>query len=266
MSAPRLTTVYGALVKGEVMATAGYRANLIVSMIGWVVPFVMLALWRGAAADGPVEGITADQFTVYFAVVLVTTTLSLTGLLIYEFSPLVHNGQLAHYLQRPYHPFHNLIAKGIAFGIFRAATVGVLFTALLVFVGGDVQTGAELGTAVVLWVVGMIGAGYLAAISGTIALWVTKAFGVQSLVIGAEALIGGLYAPISLLPGWLEVVGRHNPFWFQMGAPAELLAGIIDVGAGLNAIAEGVVWVVALHAIFRWVWAKGLEQFEVVGG
>jgi ABC-2 type transport system permease protein len=254
------------LVRGEVIATSGYRANLVVSMIGWVVPFVMLALWRGAAADGPIEGVDQGQFTVYFGVVLVTTTLSLTGYLIYGFSPLVHDGRLAHYLQRPYHPFHNLVAEGLAHGIFRAATVAVLFAVLLGFVGGMVHTGSELPTAVMLWVVGSVASGYLAGLAGTIALWVTKAYGVQSLVIGAEGLLGGMYAPIRLLPAWLEVLSRHTPFWYSIGAPSELLAGITDTVDGLLAVVEAAGWIVALHFVFRRVWARGLLQFELVGG
>ena len=266
MTVPRLPTVYRALVRGEVIATSGYRANLVVSMIGWVVPFVMLALWRGAAADGPIEGITQGQFTVYFGVVLVTTTLSLTGYLIYGFSPLVHDGRLAHYLQRPYHPFHNLVAEGLAHGVFRAATVAVLFAGLLAFIGGSLHLWPELPVAAGVWLVGSVAAGYLASLAGAIALWITKAYGVQSLVIGAEGLLGGMYAPVALLPGWLEAISRHMPFWYVIGAPSELLAGIADSGDGLIAMGEAAMWVAVLHAVFRRVWARGMRQFELVGG
>lgn len=266
MSAPRLPTVYGALLRGEMMATSGYRANLIISMIGWVVPFVMLALWRGAAADGPIESITAGQFTTYFAVVLLTTAFSLAGHLIYGFTPLVHDGRLAHYLQRPYHPFHNIIADALSATAFRAITVFVLFAGVLGLVGAEFGPSAALPVAVLLWVAGLVGTAYIAALAGTTALWVTRAYGLQSLAIGAEGLLGGMYAPVMLLPGWLEIIARHTPFWFQIGAPAELVAGILDTRDGLIAIAEAVVWVGALHALFRVVWRRGLRQYELVGG
>ena len=263
--APRLPAVYGGLIRAEVMATAGYRAGMVVGLLGWVIPFVMMALWRGAAADGAIEGITADQFTTYFGLVLFTSALSLNGMLVYDFSPLVRDGRLAHYLVRPYHPFHNLIAMGLARSLFFGPAAGVLLAAVLVIVGGPIDAGA-LPTALGAWLIGSVAAGHIAALAGTIALWVTEAYGVQSIVLGLEGLLGGLYAPVALLPGFLAVVGRHNPFWFQVGAPSELLAGIIEPAAGLRAMAEGLVWIVVLHAVFRVVWRRGVRQFELVGG
>jgi len=220
----------------------------------------------GAAADGAIEGITADQFTVYFGLVLVTTALSFSGVLVYEFSPLVHDGRLADYLVRPYHPYHNLVAQGLSWGVFRAPTVAVLFALVLAVLGGSVRLGLTLPLAVALWLAGVVGAGYLAALAGTIALWVTKSYGLQSVVIGLEGLIGGLYAPIRLLPAWLEPLGHHNPFWFQVGAPSELLAGILDRSAGVAALLEALVWIAVLHVVFRAVWKRGVRQYELVGG
>jgi ABC-type uncharacterized transport system permease subunit len=31
-------------------------------------------------------------------------------------------------------------------------------------------------------------------------------------------------------------------------------------------MAEGLVWIVVLHAVFRVVWRRGVRQFELVGG
>ncbi len=51
------------MVRAEMQAAAAYRAQLFLSMLAWVVPLAFLALWRGAAADGPIGGITAPQFS-----------------------------------------------------------------------------------------------------------------------------------------------------------------------------------------------------------
>ncbi len=266
MTAPSLPRIYGALVRGELIATSGYRANLIVSIVGWVIPFVMLALWRGAAEDGAIEGVTAGQFTSYFALILLTTTLSFSAHLIYGFTPLVHEGRLADYLVRPYHPFHNLIAGGAARVAFRAPVAAVFCIGVITILGGALGGWRNAVIAIPVWIIGALTSGYLGALAGSLALWVTKAYAVQSLVIGTEGLLGGLYAPIALLPGWLEVVARHTPFWFQIGAPAELMAGMIGPGDGLQVIAEGVVWLVVLHVVFRTVWRRGVTQYELVGG
>ena len=266
MSKPRLDLLYRALLRAEIMKTSGYRANIAISALGWVVPFVMLALWRGAAADGAIEGVAAGQFTTYFVVVLVTTASAIGGYLVYGFAPLVHEGRLAHYLVRPYHPMHNLVAQGIAENAVGLPTVAVLGTVVLVATGGTLAFGWAVPVAIALWIVGAVATLYVAALTGTLALWITKSFGLQSIVLGADGLLGGLYAPVRLLPGWLEPVARHSPFWFQVGAPSELVAGMITVQEGLIALAEAGAWVAALHVLFGRVWVRGVRQYELVGG
>jgi ABC-2 type transport system permease protein len=266
MTVPRLPGIYAGLIKAEVQATSAYRLNILVSAVGWVIPFVMLALWRGAAQDGAIEGVTAEQFTTYFCMVLITTSLELSGWLTYGFSPLVHEGRLAHYLVRPYHPLHNLIAQAMAEALFRMPTVILMFAVVMAAAGAAVTAGWAIPAAFAVWLAGAAGAAYVGAIGGAIALWVTKSYGLQSIVLGAAGLLGGLYAPIALLPGVLEVVARHTPFWFAVGAPSELVAGIIDTGAGLRALAEAIVWVIGLHLAFRSIWTRGVRQYELVGG
>ena len=106
--ATSLPRVYRTLLSSELAAAATYRAQLLVGALGWVVPLAMLALWRGAGGDEPIEGITAGQLTTYYLVVLVVTGLSPIGALIFGLSELVYSGRLSSLLLRPVHPLHGL--------------------------------------------------------------------------------------------------------------------------------------------------------------
>jgi ABC-2 type transport system permease protein len=71
------------VLRAELAAAAAYRAQL--GLVSWVVPLAFLALWRGAAASGPVGGITVTQFGTYFCILLVTTNLQIVMPVIFEF-------------------------------------------------------------------------------------------------------------------------------------------------------------------------------------
>lgn len=55
----------------------------------------------------------------------------------------------------------------------------------------------------------------------------------------------------------------HQPMWFAVGAPAEIVSGIAD--PGWWAVVEAVAWVVLLDRVFRVVWSRGVRRYEAVG-
>ena len=259
----RLVAVYTALITIELQAAATYRAQLVLGALGWVVPVGFLALWRGAAAAGPVDGIPAAQFTTYFAVLLLTTSAQLTHI-VFQVAPLVHSGELSALLLRPHHPMHVLIARGVAQLAYRLPPVLVAVPLLIVVVGGTVSPSAEqwaIGIALAL--VGGVAETYLALMMGSVALWLTNSSGIRGLLLGAEWVFGGLVAPVVLLPGILPEVLRHQPMWYALGGPAEAISGISSLSPLVLVAALG--WVFALHLVFRVVWRRGLRRYEAVG-
>ena len=59
------------MVRAELTANAAYRAQLVLSAFGWVVPLVMLVIWQAATAER--ADVTAGQITAYFLVILLLT-------------------------------------------------------------------------------------------------------------------------------------------------------------------------------------------------
>lgn len=266
LSAPavRLARVGSALIGAEVQAASAYRAQLLVGVFGWVVPLAFMALWRGAAGDGAIEGTTSAQFATYFAVMLVTTSVALTPVIVFGFGDLVHSGQLSSMLLRPHHPLLTLVARAVAQKTYRVPPVLLVFPLLLALTGGTVTDHVpSLVLAPVVCLLGVIGASYLAALVATIAFWMTKSNGVQGLLSGLEWIVGGLVAPVALLPGILPDIVRHQPLWFAGGAPAEMVAGMGHHGWGTAV--EALLWIVVLDQVFRVVWRRGLRRYEAVG-
>lgn len=260
----RLARLYGGLLRSELQAASSYRSQLVLGALGWVVPVAFMALWRGAAADGDVAGITGPQFTTYFAVVMLTTAVQLSQILSFEVEPLVYSGELSALLLRPHHPMHVLVARGTAQLAYRLTPLLLVVPALVVFLGGEVTDDASqwlLGAA--LLPLGFLSVVYLGSMMGSLALWITRSAALSGLLFGAEWLIGGLVAPVALMPGPLPDVLRHQPLWFAIGAPAEAVAGISRLSPWM--LLEALGWVAVLHLAFAGMWRHGLRRYEAVG-
>ncbi len=260
----RVVSLYSGMVRAELQAASAYRAQLVLSVLAWVVPLAFLALWRSAAADGPVGGITATQFSTYFCLLLVTTNLQLSMPVIFEFGWLVYSGQMSALLVRPCHPIHQVVARAVAEKAYVLPGLVVIVPVALALTGGSV-TGTPFAwlVAVLATLLGTLAVVYLAAMAGAIAFWMTKAQGVQGLLVGAEWVLGGIVAPVALLPGpWPDIV-RHQPFWYADAAAPEILSGISAPSVWI--VAEAAVWVLGLHLLYRVLWRRALLRYDAVG-
>jgi ABC-2 type transport system permease protein len=260
----RLARVYGALLRGELQAASAYRAQLVLGAMSWVVPVAFMALWRGAAGAGDVAGVSAAQFTTYYAVLMLTTSLQLSRQLSFGVEPLVHSGELSALLLRPSHAVHPLVARGLAQLVYTLPPLLVVVPVATWALGGAVTEDTDqwlLATALVP--LGFVAEVYLGLMMGALALWFTRSAALSGLLFGAEWLIGGLVAPVALLPApWSEVL-RHQPLWYAIGAPAEAISGISRLGPWLPL--EALAWAVTLNLCFRAMWRRGLLRYEAVG-
>lgn len=265
VSGPRhVLRVAAATLRAELQARTAYRAQLAIGALGWVVPLAFMALWRGAAADGALGGITQAQLTTYFAMMLVVSNLWISGDIIFGVSSQIHDGRLAALLLRPVPPVLPSALAGLASNAYRVPVV-LVGVPLVIGLGGGTVT-RDPGRWVLALVVGTLGivsVAYVAAMVATVALWLTKAEGVQGLVFGLEWVVGGMVAPVALLPGILPELLVHQPFWYAGGAAPEIVAGMGEHSWWL--VAECAAWVLGLHLLCRAVWRRGMRRFEAVG-
>lgn len=265
LSGPRhLVRVAATLLRAELQARAAYRAQIAIGAFGWVVPLAFMALWRGAAEDGPITGISQAQFTTYFAVLLVVSNFWIIGDVVFGTAGRIHSGQLSAMLLRPLPPTLVPVAEGVAVNVYRAPVALVGMPIVIAAAGGTVtREPGDWLLAVAIAVVGIVAVTYVGALVACVAFWMTKADGLMGLVIGLQWVLGGMVAPIALMPGVLPQVLSHQPFWYAAGAPAEIAAGIGHHSAWV--LVEAAVWVVVLHLVFRASWRRALRRYEAVG-
>ncbi|MDR1119204.1 MAG: ABC-2 family transporter protein [Bifidobacteriaceae bacterium] len=253
---------FGAWFKLELKAAAAFRAQIVMSLLGWVVPFAFMALWNTAAAGTDV--MTPGQTTAYYLVMLVVTTLSRDGDLIFGMGRMVYTGELSTLLMMPFPPVLAVLGRPFATIIILAFPLAVVAPLLAWAMGAQFATG--LGAVLAGLALGLIGAladMMTAAVFSLAALWFGKWDGIMGLYFGVGWVLGGLVAPSSFMPDWLAWAMRLSPVWARQGGCAELLSGALAPKWWMFAVAA--TWVGVMALAWRRLWPRAMRRFEAVG-
>lgn len=261
----QILQTWAALFRAEFHAVSMYRTQVLLSVFSWVVPLAFMVLWRANVRQSGNQTVSPSQVTTYYAVLLITTNISLSGPILNRLSSQIHSGQLSPKLLLPLHPLKPIVAFGVALKSMRFIPL-IAIVPLVVWAGhGHIKFSlVRVLDAVALVFLGMTCTALIAGLVGCWAFWLGRSSSaVQGIVSGFEWVLGGLVAPLALYPAWLFGVLQYQPFYFAHAAPAQVISGISDPRASQLLLA--LAWVVALSALFRWTWAAGLRRYEAVG-
>ena len=262
MNAVYTGRVVWALTRAELAANAAYRWQIVLSALGWVVPMVMMVLWRQTTDDDA----TVAAVTTYYLATLVLTNLNPWGWVTFGLGDYVRTGQLSSLLLRPSNPIWTLVARALGRAPMRVVASAVLIIGVSRWLTFSFTfTPAIAVTTILAFTIGMVGVGMIFSMFGMIAFWTSKGEGVSSLCFAGEWLFGGLVAPMFLVDGWFGSLGRFQPFWLALGGPAELVAGARAPTDMVGPMAAGLVWAAALGLVFTRMWERGTRRHEAVG-
>jgi viologen exporter family transport system permease protein len=263
-----VVSVYRALLVAELQAAAQYRVQSVLWLLLTIVrPIVFLAAWTAAAATqgGSIGSFDAADFAAYYV------ALTLVGQLTnaweaYDFEYEVRNGQLSPKLLRPLHPVHYLLVANI---VWKLATLPALLPVLVLIAWTFHARFETQPWQIALFVPSVLLAAALrflvSLILGTTAFWTTRIHALMSFYDRLTFLFAGQIAPLSLLPGPLQVLAYILPFGYMLGVPADLLRGGPSLSTALTLMAGQAIWLMAAWFGFVLIWRAGLRQYSAVG-
>lgn len=230
-------------------------------------PLVSLVVWRTVAgSDGASGAFTADQYTAYFIMVLIVSTMTFIWHM-WEFEWRIRTGAFSPLLLRPIHPIHNDISENLSFKL--VGLVGVIPAAIIL----GLVFNADFGGTTVLSVVAFLPALVLAmvlrfVIEWTLALaafWLTKVSAINNLFDIFFLFLAGQFAPLDVMPGWIQTLALLSPFPWSIAFPVEVALGrrsgteiLVGYGAQLGWIAIAVV-------VLSRVWYRAVSRYSAVG-
>ncbi|GAB3744216.1 ABC-2 family transporter protein [Microlunatus parietis] len=234
-----------------------WRSFLVTLVLNQAIgPLIGLLLWTAVMPDSSaVRG--------YFFAVLAVQLLTVS----YEdhtFSNSIYDGTIVDGLLRPRPVIMNAAGANLGLRFWH----GIFGLPVLLLVAITAGLPLRLGD-VVLAVPALIIAGVLRFLfTITLALtafWTDRASALVSFGDTGIALLGGIAAPLFLLPGPIAEAGRWLPFWSMLGLPGEIAAGVLTGPQLVAGYAVQAGWLLVLIVVTALVWRRGLRVFTAVG-
>ena len=246
-----------------------YRANLLMYLLFWLVsPIVYLAVWTTVAnSQGSVGGLTANDFTTYYLVLLIVDQLT-SDTTIHILGYKIQDGTLSGELLKPVHPIlTNTLVNNIAF---KALTFTVLIPIWLVLclLFRPVFSGVSWQSVLLALPAIALGFGVsflLGAALTCLAFWTTRVYALAEFYWALAVLFSGQFVPLDLMPGVIQQVARYLPFQLFRYFPIQLILGKLPPEVIVRNYAMGVFWLVIAFFIFSLVWREGVKRFSAVG-
>lgn len=246
-----------------------YRANLLMYLFYWLVsPIVYLSVWTTIAkAQGSVSGLSANDFVTYYLTLLVVSQLT-SDITIHIIAYKIQDGTLASDLMRPVHPILTAaLTDNLAFKALQLIVFIPLWVLLVILFRPDYSSVTV--TSILLAIPGVLLGFWMNFLFGSIltstAFWTTRVYSVSQFFYLIVMLLSGQFVPLQLLPQGMQTVAHFLPFQMFLYVPIETILNRIQPGLLLQYYGTGLVWLVILQLLFRWIWREGVKHFSSVG-
>ncbi|HET9364899.1 MAG TPA: ABC-2 family transporter protein, partial [Candidatus Angelobacter sp.] len=106
----------------------------------------------------------------------------------------------------------------------------------------------------------------LAYLTALLAFWVLEISTFSFMLLAAQRLASGEMFPLDLLPSGLMNLLMLTPFPYCTFFPVSVYMGRLPMAALAQGLAMQTLWILALFALSRLAWHRGLRTYTVVGG
>src|SRR5215471_14523925 len=236
-----------------------YRAEVLIWMIAGSLPLIMMFIWMGLAANGPVGGYGAADFAAYFLLVFIVRQFTVCWV-VQPLSREIRLGEMSSRLMRPLDPYWMYVADHIIALIMRIPIVPPVVLLGLALTGAF---GKLSPAALPLFFLAMTGA-WLIRFNmhyslGLVAFWTDQATSFEGLLFTIYMVFGGALFPISLLPPTAQEIIALTPFSYTIGFPVDIMLGKLSTADMLHGFGMQVVWTLAFIGLRHLTWRQGLK-------
>jgi ABC-2 type transport system permease protein len=256
-----------ALIRNSWTSWLQYRSFFFVLALGWMIPpLIYLFVWSTAAGAATVGGVTRGEFIGYYLLLILVNqiTYSQTN---WTLGDVIRSGGLNPWLLRPMSPLFNVLASETAGKVVYMLFVGPVAAVLALWLHPEVHVSPAGGwlfvpALLLSWAL-RFAWGYALAL---LAFWATRADALLALQDALVFLLGGIVAPVALLPGPLQGLAHWLPFRYMLSFPVEVLAGGLAGGPLITGLAIQLGWLVLAVAAAAVAWRAGLRRYAALGG
>jgi ABC-2 type transport system permease protein len=250
-----------------VSVNVAYRGAVSIWIFTTVIqPLVFIVVWRTVVGSGETGGFTANQFVAYFLVMMLVDHLTFIWVM-WEFEWRIRTGAFSPLLMRPIHPIHSDVCENLAYK--TVGLVGVLPAAIVLGFVFDADLSGIRAATVLPFLIALVLAMVLRFVVewclALAAFWLTKVTAINSLFFALTGFFGGIFAPLAVLPLWMQTVAAWTPFPWSLAFPVEVFLGRRTGGDIWTGYAVQLGWIVLALGGLALLWRRATRRYSAVG-
>ncbi len=251
-----------------------YRFNSLVWILYSLLPsltlmLVWLAAYGSRGAGSAVGGFSLSGMMTYYLFVT-ALSVAITPNAEWDIAQTIRDGKLTQFLLRPVGYFGYRFAWESSYQVVKTAMMLPAFALLWwSFRAYIALPPLGIGRALALALSCTLAYVLLSQMKfmlGLTAFWIQEPGGLLEIWNILSGLFAGRLLPLALLPAWARLVGDVLPFGVLYGFPMDILLGRIGGAAIGFGLLRQVLWIGVMGLGVRAMWARGLRQYESVGG
>jgi len=232
-----------------------------------IILFIFAQLWGiifKASGNTVISGFTLQMMIWYLA--LTESIVVSLGNIVTQMGQEIRSGEIANYLNKPYHYVIYKYAQTIGKGI---------FTFLLIIIIGGLVAYLTVGGINISWyIIPFIFFTSFLAITlnfmiivniGLFAFWIEEIRGLYFIYNKFVFILGGMLIPLEILPFWLGKIGLILPFSYVAYHPAKLLV-MFNFNYFFKTIIIQLAWIIIFFIISLFVYSIVSKKVSINGG
>lgn len=237
------------------MAFRSFLYTLVINQS--VTPLLGLAVWSAAL---PGQARISHYYLALLVVQLATVSQEY-----YSVSMNIYDGGLNDDLLKPHHFVFSPIGESLAARAWHLLA-GLPIVAVVMLVTGITLSGRDVLLAIPALVLAAVLHFLFVYILALSALWGQQAGGVTEFGSAMIFLLGGVAAPVMLLPEAIRPLGEALPFRAMLGFPAEVSSGTLTGQQVVEGYGFQLLWLAVFVPVAGAIWRVGLRRYAAVGG
>ncbi len=258
---------YISVLKVEIKLGLKYRVDLLLSTTYLVFPMaIYFFVWKNIYGRGGQLGDYSMKaiLTYYLVSLILYGTMPIFAN--YNTSESIRDGRLTYFLTKPMSHFNYsmLSVLGMTIVWLTANVIGMSIVVIAIRNHLIAPAFHNILWGIIFCLIGFavaFMAGYMLNLS---AFWFGEPKGITRLWDWAVAFAGGAIVPLDITP--LTKIFDYLPFKYIYFVPAQVILGRISSEGCISELIRGLGWVIVLRILTRYIWLRGVRQYEAPGG
>jgi ABC-2 type transport system permease protein len=257
-----------------------YRGDFLLGTVLRFFPMITtILLWQAVFAAAPstgpeggekeISGYTAHEMIAYLLLVHISRMFSSMPGLSNTISQSIRDGTMKKYLLQPLDMIGYLVSYRAAHKVAYIATSALPYAGLFLACASYFDGFPDAGTLTVYLlslILGFIVGFFFECAMGMVGFWFLEITSLLWVVNTVNFFVSGQMFPIDLLPHGWAVLLKSLPFQYLAYFPAAIFLGKVQGAALWQGLLVQAGWGLALIALSRWLYGRGLRHYSAFGG